>query len=230
MNFQKTICRLGVLLIMNLFLISCFSAQVTPKKTARALGNGNWELTSGLYVFGGTHGKRSSSFAGPIEIMDWPWSLIPSHVSGARGFGDRFDLGLNIVKSFGFGINGTFSFISKDEGLSVALTGGPAMFYNLSYPSFYLGPVFSYKSKDLELYLIAKPGVALVSDIEIRIFGHSKVDVTSEGYYFNLQTSLGLNYWFNNKHATSIGADMYCFFGERPCLMMGTLSYIYRTQ
>lgn len=119
-------------LTLSVFFISCAMAPLTTPKTARSLGEGNWEIDLGA---------------------------TPSYLSVNRGFSENLDMGLTVENQLGlvFELSGKSAFINRsEEGYSLALFGGVFTGDTLGGNSseFRLGPVLSYKSGWWEPYLV----------------------------------------------------------------------------
>ncbi len=210
--------RIVIVLLSCVFLASCITPQTSTPKTARTLGKGNWELDLGSY--------------------------IPTlNLSVSRGFSENFDLrlaGEHGHSLFVVGLNGTYAFLNQPEGFSISATGGIAIgipVKEVTTISTFLGPIASYKFGKLETYFVTKIGWASVN--EGREEDSDKVESYFESWAGDnnatyVQSSLGLNFWFNDNHALNVNAnhfyriDINTARADDPHFLIGGLSYIWR--
>lgn len=113
---------------------SCSIAPFNSTKTARTLGDANWEIDSGL---------------------------SPAlYFSASRGFGENFDGGVTFEGQASpvLGVSGKYAFINAQEkGFSLSGLGGLFLGQDIAQSSgFYIGPVLSYKLDWFEPYLVTR--------------------------------------------------------------------------
>ena len=92
-------------ILVLIFIAGCSLAPVVSEKTARTLGDGNWETNVGL-------------------------SPAPNLTIG-RGFGDSFDLHISYESQLVplLELGGKFSFVQNKQGLSFSIFGGGSPIY-----------------------------------------------------------------------------------------------------
>ena len=189
----KTVC----LLLFAVFSVSCSIAPFKTPKTARPLGEGNWDIDVG---------------ASPAYYL-----------TVNRGFSENLDVGLTLESQFGmnFELSGKYTFVNEgEEGYSLALFGGlyTGSIWGGSNSGLRLGPVLSYKSGWWEPYLVLTYNVG-------EWHWEAKTKETSEdskdddtffniddfypeqgkiASYFYAQFALGSNFWFTEGFAFNI--------------------------
>jgi len=175
---------------------SCSLAPFTSTKTARSLGKGTWEIDAGI--------SPAYSF------------------SASRGLSHKFDLGLTIEGQVGapvFALNGKYAFINKqNEGFSLSGFGGAFSGAGADSYGYYLGPVFSYKVKWFEPYLVARynwvkwKGVDLstddTDDLFVDLLDFDDTDISYMQYTF------GINFWFSQTFGLNLNLKVITFFGN----------------
>ncbi len=193
-------------ILLILVISSCSFAPVTNTKTARSIGDGNYEMTAGL--------SPAASFAMGV------------------GVSDNFDLGLTIEQQLLplLGIWGKYSLFNNnnDNAISLAAYGGVFFGENVvdTYGSF-AGPVLSYKYGWFEVYTSIIYNIVRWEDGELDFEGDD--DSFLDGISWNgdsvsyLQFTFGINLWFSDsfglavsgKHFMAIGSESQGF-GTMP--------------
>ncbi|MCB9060499.1 MAG: hypothetical protein H6622_03135 [Halobacteriovoraceae bacterium] len=184
------------LLFILFFISSCSLAPYTSTKTARTLGEGNWEIDTGfspaLYL---------GTSIGVSENLDVSF-LIEAQAAPVIGLSGKYAL-LN----------------SQDEGFSFSGLGGVFLGIDVVESSgFFIGPVLSYKVDWFETYIVTRynwvkwKGKNLNSDQRDELFiDFINFDNIELSY---MQYTFGFNFWFDQKIALNINAKYIKFFGN----------------
>ena len=168
------------------FLFGCSLAPVVSEKTARTLGDGNWETNVGL-------------------------SPAPSITIG-RGFGESVDLHLSIESQIVplIDIGGKFSITQRKEGVSFSIFAGG--FSDTSSSSgFYAGPIISLKSKWFEVYALGKYNNVTWKASEKEQAKDSVFDfsLNSDQNFDYWLAVVGINLWFNDGVGLNLNAKKF---------------------
>ena len=179
----KKIC---FLLLVTTLLASCSLAPVVSEKTARTLGDGNWELNSGL-------SPAANIFLG-------------------RGFGDHFDLHVSYENQLAslLEVGGKFALTQAKKGFSFAVFGGGFMGGGNS-SGYYAGPILSIKHGWFELYTLGKYNkVNWKADESANdddsIFNFSLGEDVEFDYWMAV---VGVNFWFSKEFGININGKKF---------------------
>ena len=177
-------------------LSSCSLAPFNTVKTARTLGDGNWEIDTG--------------FSPAL------------YFTTSRGFSDDFDAGVMVERQFFpvFGLFGKYSFLNKkDDEFSASVYGGGFLGVDVVESSgFFLGPVLSYKASWFEPYIVIKYNWVKWKGQDLN--GDEKDDLFVDLFRFDdiefsyMQYVLGFNFWCTEGFALNINAKYFSFFGS----------------
>ena len=164
----------NIILLCVFICSACSLAPVVSEKTARTLGNGNWETNVGL------------SPAANITI--------------GRGFGNNFDLHFSYENQLVplVEVGGKFALFQNKEGLSFSLFGGGFSAGNST--GYYAGPIVSMKKGWFEFYTLAKyNNVTWKADdsteADDSVFDFSLSEDQNFDYWLAV---IGVNFWFSD--------------------------------
>lgn len=189
---MKSLALMGIVLLTS----ACSMAPYTSPKTARALGQGNWEVSTGL----------SPAF----------------NVSAAVGVHEKVEVGVLLEQQFftETAVWGKFTALDfKDDGPSVAFYGGGFLAVDASgTDGYFLGPIVSFKKDWFEMYLVARYNKVNWETAEITLEDQNDADLLyfdwSAGSTQYYQYVLGINFWFTQKFALNISAQYWQFIGS----------------
>lgn len=181
-------------LLFILLLTSCSLAPMTSPKSGTSLGEKNYELSAGFSP--------------------------ATNVGLAVGIKDNFDIGFGYEVQIFSQVStwAKYSFVNNQEGHSFAMYGGlfAATDISSSY-GFFTGPIYSYKYKWFEHYLVTRfnyvhwdVGVIDSDDKDDSLF--DDIDWGS-GSFSYLQFTYGINFHTSKKFALNLSAQYWYFLG-----------------
>tara|TARA_B100000925_G_scaffold262107_1_gene219226 strand:+ start:14291 stop:14893 length:603 start_codon:yes stop_codon:yes gene_type:complete len=175
-----------IILIVLLFCGACSLAPVVSEKTARTLGDGNWETNVGM------------SPAVSVTV--------------GRGFGESLDLHFSYESQIVpiVEVGGKFSIIQNNEGLSFSLFGG-GFTDGGSSSGYYAGPVVSFKKNWIEFYGLAKYNnvtweADASTDDDDSVFNFNLSINQNFDYWLAVA---GVNFWFNEGFGLNINGKRF---------------------
>lgn len=180
------------LILISLFIFSsCSLAPLTSPKTASSLGKGELELTGGL-----SPAANATLIYGLTEDLD---------------FGGTYEIQFFQQVS----VWGKYSFINQMQSHSLALYGGVfAALDASSTRGIFVGPVYSYRHKWFEHYLVTRYNYVNwgAGDIKQEDKEDSLLDLNwDSGHFSYLQFSYGINFWTSEKFAINISAQYFYY-------------------
>lgn len=184
--------RLAVLqtgsFILSLIAVSgCTLAPLSGDVTARSNGKMNVNAETGAYLYTDTFFLRSG--LGVTDAVDL------GILAEAGGFGDQV------------GLWAKFAVLNNPEKFAVALTGSAGGSGHGRYWS--TGAIASYKMNAFEPYLSTRYNSVYVNESE----QSSDLDFLRDTDKHYMQSTLGMNYWFNQRIGLSINANAFDWDG-----------------
>jgi hypothetical protein len=207
MNFIRVLW-IGTLLS---FFAGCAVAPLSNHVTGRSLGKGNSSLDAGTTIGNGRQ----------------PW--LPT-LKYAIGLNDNLDFGA-VYEVISIGLWTKYAFINrKEQGFSLAGIGGAGLSGTGEY--LYTGPVFSYRFKHVEPYIVSRFNYVRYSGFTSELSTIGELSFES-GKYNYLQNSLGSMFWFADWFGLSAEASHFItlsspfILGDRDRLLYSA-SFIFR--
>ena len=183
------------LLPLILIFTSCSFAPLTSTKTARSLGEGKWEVSTG--------------FSPALNV------------NVGKGITEKVDAGIIVEQQFSpvVALWGKYSFSTSAEDSAFAAYGGVFKGSGTSDSSgFFFGPVASYKKKWFEIYFLPvfnyvkwEAGSLTLEDQDDSFFDEINWQSSSLKY---MQYTLGVNFWFTEGFALNISGKTWSFFDD----------------
>lgn len=185
--FQRLEESMKVLSLVLLFIFgACSLAPVVSEKTARTLGDGNWETNLGL------------SPAVSLTV--------------GRGFGSNVDLHISYESQIIpiIEIGGKFALINNKDGIAFSLFGG-GFTDGANSSGYYLGPVVSYKKDWIEFYGLAKYNnvtweADASTDDDDSVFDFNLSINQNFDYWLAVA---GVNFWFDEAFGLNINGKRF---------------------